>query len=480
MDPSPKAPAAARDEAAAASAAAEEQLTRALESLDGAAREALRAEVAQASLESGFTWERPAGGYDPVPLMLRPRVWTRSQAATVQRACLALRDGIARLLPAWLEDPAVRALLPVTDYEGEQVRTLARAGPPLHDAFLFARLDALVDCTAPDWERTLAFLEPNVVGVGGTRYTALGERVWNAVVRPRLAAPPLLPPLDSRLLLRDALVDRARALGLAEPVRVAMVEDLRETFGTNELRYIAAHLTVQGTPTHHVDVRALEWRGAQLYADGHPVDLVYRFPELRELEELDDGRCLAPLWRAFAENRVVSTLGGDFDHKSTFELFTSPRFERLFTPEQRQLFARHVLWTRLVTPRRTEGPDGKELDLVPFVRAGQQELVLKPNRSYGGQGVTIGPEVTVQAWGARIEEALANPGAWVVQAYRPLPRQPFPVFEDGACRREELAMVSGFYATHRGVTSMGRVARQSVVNLSQRGSSLVPQVTIEG
>jgi hypothetical protein len=263
------------------------------------------------------------------------------------------------------------------------------------------------------------------------------------------------------------------------PPRIAMIEDLRETFGTNELRYIAAHLSALGTPTQHVDVRALEWRGAQLYADGRPIDLVYRFPELRELEELDDGACLQPLWRAFAENRVVSTVGGDFDHKSTFELFTSPRFASLFSAEQRATFARHVLWTRLVAERRTEGPQGQAVDLAPFIRDHQRALVLKPNRSYGGQGVTIGPDVTASDWTARLDEALQSPGAWVVQAFRPLPRQPFPVFENGVCSREELAMVSGFYATDRGVTSMGRVSQQSVVNLSQSGSSLVPQVTIE-
>ena len=148
--------------------------------------------------------------------------------------------------------------------------------------------------------------------------------------------------------------------------------------------------------------------------------------------------------QAAPANPVVSTLGGDFDHKSTFELFTSPRFTHLFSPEQRAVFARHVLWTRLVTERRTEGPDGVSIDLAPFIRDHRHALVLKPNRSYGGQGVTIGPDLSNAEWASRLDEALANPGAWVVQAFRPLPRQPFPVFAnrlEGVGRAEKYRLL---------------------------------------
>lgn len=458
----------------------EPALAAALTALSEPEYAALEAELRQASLESGFTWERRDGGYDPVPLMLRPRVWTSAQAEFVRRACLTIQGALARLLPAYLEHAAVREVLPLSGYEESRVRALVASGPPLGDQHLFARLDAIIDCAAPDWEKSLAFLEPNVVGVGGTRYTALGELVWDRVVKPRLGELPLLPPLDSRKLLLDSLVDRARALGLGEKPRIALVEDLRDTFGTNELRLIAEHFRRLGVFATHVDVRSLSWDGSRLLANGEPVDLVYRFPELRELEELDDGSALLPLWRAFDQNRVVSTLAGDFDHKSTFELFTSARFAKLFTEAEQRVFRRHMLWTRLLTERRTEGPQGAEIDLVPWVRDHREELVLKPNRSYGGYGVTIGPEVNDCSWDDRIAEAMKHPGHWVVQSFRPLPRQEFPVRRGQGWATEELLMVSGFYATARGVTSMGRVSRAAVVNLSQRGASLVPQVTVRG
>jgi len=481
MAPSLAQPPLDREEAPAPAAPAlEAALESALLQLPVDAFAALSQELEQASLDSGFTWERRDGGYDSVPLQLRPRVWTTRQCEFVRHACLTVQGALARLLPAWLDDAAVREVLTLAPYEEDRVRALARSGADLRDQNLFARLDAIIDTTSPTWDRTLAFLEPNVVGVGGVRYTALGEQLWEKVVRPRLGNAPILPPLDSRQLMLEHLQDRARALRLGGPLRVALIEDLRDTFGTNELRLIAEYFRSHGAQAHHVDVRTLEWDGNQLLAAGHPVDLVYRFTELRELEELDDGKVLNPLWHAFDANRVVSTLAGDFDHKSTFELFTSARFASHFTDAERRVFARHVLWTRLVKERRTDGPDGDELDLAPFVRRHRAELVLKPNRSYGGQGVVIGAEVNDETWGARLQEALAQPGGWVVQRFRPLPRQAFPVRRGDGWEHEELLVVCGFFATLRGVTAMGRASRAAVVNLTQRGASLVPHVRIDG
>ncbi|MBS2031889.1 MAG: hypothetical protein JST54_28590 [Deltaproteobacteria bacterium] len=481
MAPSLATPPLDRDEPPEPAAPAlEAELERALLQLPPDAYRDLAHDLQQASLATGFTWERRDGGFDPVPLQLRPRVWTTRQCEFVRHACLTVQGALARLLPAWLDDAAVREVLPLAPYEEDRIRALARSGADLGDQNLFARLDAIIDPTSPTWDRTLAFLEPNVVGVGGVRYTALGEKLWAEVVRPRLGNAPILPPLDSRQLMLEHLQDRARGLGLRGPLRVALVEDLRDTFGTNELRLIAEYFRSQGAKAHHVDVRTLSWDGNQLLAAGQPVDLVYRFPELRELEELDVGKALHPLWQAFDANRVVSTLAGDFDHKSTFELFTSARFTSHFTDAERRVFARHVLWTRLMKERKTDGPDGAELELVPFVRRHRAELVLKPNRSYGGQGVVIGAEVNDETWDARLHEALSQPGGWVVQRFRPLPRQAFPVRRGDGWDHEELLVVCGFFATLRGVTAMGRASRAAIVNLTQRGASLVPHVRIEG
>ena len=52
--------------------------------------------------------------------------------------------------------------------------------------------------------------------------------------------------------------------------------------------------------------------------------------------------------------------------------------------EERQVFRRHILWTRILSDRRTLLPDGQNGDLLPYVRREYESLVLKPNRNYGG------------------------------------------------------------------------------------------------
>ena len=94
---------------------------------------------------------------------------------------------------------------------------------------------------------------------------------------------------------------------------------------------------------------------------------------------------------AFASHRAVSSLGGDFDHKSIFELFSSNHFDRYFTAGERRIFRSHVPWTRLVRETFTDGPDGSKIDLPGYVYHSPHSLVLKPNRSFGGDGIVIGP-----------------------------------------------------------------------------------------
>jgi hypothetical protein len=99
---------------------------------------------------------------------------------------------------------------------------------------------------------------------------------------------------------------------------------------------------------------------------------------------------------------------GDFDHKSCFEILTDASIaERLFSPEDRRLFARHVLWTRVVGPRNTTLPRGGEGDLLEYARKNREQLVLKPNRGYGGKGVMLGAATESAEWDQLLNEAAA-------------------------------------------------------------------------
>jgi uncharacterized circularly permuted ATP-grasp superfamily protein len=172
----------------------------------------------------------------------------------------------------------------------------------------------------------------------------------------------------------------------------------------------------------------------------------------------------------FKRNQMVSSMAGDFDHKSTFELLTDSRFSQFFTPSERQILRRHVLWTRMLSPRKTTDPLGDEVDLLEFTSANRDALVIKPNRSYGGDRILIGHSVSEGEWCAAIDQAVAEPGDWVVQRLANITAYEFPVAQpDQSISVQPFYMVVGFAPTKYGTAVLGRASQKQVINVAQRG-----------
>lgn len=58
-------------------------------------------------------------------------------------------------------------------------------------------------------------------------------------------------------------------------------------------------------------------------------------------------------------------------------------------------------------------PDGGEL--LPYIRQQHGQMVLKPNRSYGGDRVVLGHLIDRAEWDREVDRALADDEHWVVQ-----------------------------------------------------------------
>jgi hypothetical protein len=201
---------------------------------------------------------------------------------------------------------------------------------------------------------------------------------------------------------------------------------------------------------------------------------VYRDYEVRELAAMEKtGENVRPMKHLFRKNQVVSSLAGDFDHKSCFEVLSDPRFAQYFTMEERNVFRRHVLWTRGLREATTTDPTGETIDLLEFVRKNREALVIKPNRSYGGESVYIGPSVSDAEWDGAIETALKEPYAWVVQRLARIAVYEFPIVsEERHVVTAPFYVVVGLAPTKYGVAVLGRASQKQVVNVAQRGGML--------
>ncbi len=219
---------------------------------------------------------------------------------------------------------------------------------------------------------------------------------------------------------------------------------------------------------HAVDAQRLQF--------GRVVDLVYRdYAVIDLLEAEEEGTDLRPMRALFAQNRVVSSIASELDQKSCWELFTDPDLvPRHFDSDDRRFFQRHIPWTRVLGERRTTLPDGVRAELLPYVRRERERLVLKPNRSYGGQGVLVGAHATESRWDQAITDALADTDRWVVQSALTLPVTELPVaLADGSVALEPFFIVLGFAASTYGLATLARASQEHVVNVAQRGGVAV-------
>ncbi len=419
------------------------------------------------------------GKIEPVRIMLRPLLIMPEQLSYLHSVCMRIVDALKRLPDLYLQDPAVRALLALGPEEHAWLEDTWRQ-PGRTSNPLYGRLDAVCDFTSARWQDSLQFLEPNLSGVGGIHLGPLAETLVMRDVVPTIEShdPDLAIelPRDQRDLFLQVLLDHARSLG--RPGNdICLIEPKYVAEGPNEQSHLVTYYRAQrGIELCHADPRELRLEGDEVYYEDTRIDVAYRDYEIRDLLALEReaGTKLDAVRALFRQNRMVSSIGGDLDHKSCWEILTDDTLAaRYFSAAERHLFHRHVLWTRVLSERTTTLPRGHG-DLPEFVRAHREELVIKPNRGYGGTGVHVGAATNEADWDALIGRALRSAddpqASWVVQSATALPVHMFPVLDaSGRAHNEPFYAVMGFAPTDHGLGIICRVSQKQVVNVAQHG-----------
>ena len=421
-----------------------------------------------------------AGQAEVIPVLMRPTGILPDQLAYLHFVALTLINAVKRLPDLYIQDFGVRGIVPLTPPEEKWLWD--NWGPNHRENNpVFGRLDAVLDLTSPMWKDSLHFMEPNLSGVGGIHLIPNVEQLLAAVVMPALA--PHAPGLrleagqDLRELFIQEVLDHLEGIG-RRGRNICFVEPKYSDDGPVEQECLAEYYAKRhGLNIFHADPSELYLVDNEVMFKGRVVDVIYRDYEIRDMLaiEQDDGVDIRPLRHLFKQNRVISSLAGDFDHKSSWEILTDPQYtQKYFSADERQVFRRHVLWTRVIGQRRASLPDGELVDLLEYVRKERDLLVLKPNRSYGGDRVVIGPAVSQGEWEAALGEAARGAAdaddQWVVQRLARIPVYEFPVVDDdGALHAEPFYTVMGLAPTKYGLSVLGRASQKMVVNVAQRG-----------
>ena len=432
--------------------------------------ECLRSEASQRHLIYLREGERETIRVLPCPLTVLPE-----QLAYVHYVTLTIQNALKRLPELYMQDFAVRDVLRLSP--GEEEWLWKCWGPSQRENNpVFGRLDAMIDFTSPMWKTSLCFVEPNLSGVGGLHLIPTCERIVAEVVLPQLRKQDggleLELGQDIRELLIQEVLDHAEAIN--RPVRnICFIEPKYSGSGPDEQEELARYYHDRhGLRILHADPSELTLQDEEVYYEGEPIDVAYRDYAVYDLLDLKgEGVDIEPMFALFRQNRILSSITAELDQKSCWEVLTDPQLtQKYFSADERQIFRRHILWTRVLSDRRTTLPNGEPGSLLDFVRKEQESLVLKPNRAYGGQGVVIGPSVDHAEWEAALERGLKDADRWVVQQVATIPLREFPILgPDGSVHLEPFYTVMGFAPTKYGLAILGRASQKQVVNVAQRG-----------
>jgi uncharacterized circularly permuted ATP-grasp superfamily protein len=200
------------------------------------------------------------------------------------------------------------------------------------------------------------------------------------------------------------------------------------------------------------------------------------------LEQLGDNAIEHPLVQAYRDHKVciANNFRAKLLHKKAiFALLSDESVTAGAGVEAQQcaLLERHVPWTCVVEQGRTTY-QGQEIDLISFVMAERERLVLKPNDDYGGKGVKIGWETDGETWKQAVAEALDHP--YVVQERVHIAYEDFPAWRGDRLEIGRRLVDTDpflFGAEIQGVLT--RLSSVTLLNVTAGGGSTVPTMLLE-
>jgi hypothetical protein len=411
-------------------------------------------------------------GDRPLSRVLRPHFYFREHWDYLRRETGIVLKAFARIHAAARERADVRAQLALEPYEEQ----LFHLDDHIEVPWTSSRLDAFFSVD----EYLLSFVEYNAETPAGIGYGDVLADVFMQLEPMRQFQQQYhveyLPGLGQ---LQDALLRGYAQWGGREEPRIAIV-DWAEVPTRSEHEITRQYFERHGIQSVLADPRAMEYRDGALWSGDFRVNLIYKrvlVSELMERMGIDN-----PLVRAVRERAALMTNSLSaklLAKKASLAVLSDERNAWLFSAEQQRAIADHIPWTRCVEDRRTLF-HGQEVDLLPFISANRDRLVLKPNDEYGGKGVLMGWHCTADEWDAALRTALTTP--YVVQESVKVVYRDFPmILPDGTLDISARFVDADPYVFY-GETVGGcltRLSSEALLNVTAGGGSVVPMFVIE-
>ncbi len=404
--------------------------------------------------------------------VLRPRFLTTEQYRFIQSSMRVLLGAFDRVYRRAIADAAFRKQFGLADWE----ETLVQADPGFRNPSPTSR----IDCFFMTETGELKLTEFNTETPAAIAYNdVLTEVFYGLPVMREFLRRFEARPLPGRHSLMHALLDAYRQWSRRRQAPRIAILDWREVPTYSEFVLFDEYFKSQGLQSVIADPREVEYRNGRLWAEGFPVDLIYKRVLISEL--VDRGGIDHPVVRAVRDRAVcmVNAFRCKILHKkASLAVLSDERNAGQFTAEERAAIDAHIPWTRRVEERRTQY-QGQSIDLIPHVLAHRERFVLKPDDEYGGKGIVLGWETAVSEWERAVTGAMTEPS--VIQDRASIPREPYPSLVDGKVQFIERMLDTNPYVYDGTYVDgcMTRLSTAALLNVSAGGGSTVATFVVE-
>ena len=430
------------------------------------------AESSRRMLDEGLERARLIFGGRRLSPYLRPHFVTEQDWARVTGVCETVWRAIQKVKDAAVEDSALVDELGLTETE----RELVSIDPGYKEVSPTARLDSFLTDDA------YSFVELNGENPAGIAFADAAFDVFSQLpVMRRFAESYNVRPLYGRRMMLDVLLrtyEEFLGRRADRKPRIAIV-DLKDVPTTQEFELFKEFFEREGCPALICSPDELEWTKNRLRAGDFEIDIVYKRLLVNEyIPIIEEYPALLNAYRA-GDVCLVNSFRSKLIHKKAlFAVLTDERHARLFADDERAAIRSHVPWTRRVRAEHTDY-FGRQVDLLEFIAARRDRLVLKPNDDYGGHGIYIGWNTDEIAWNEALRGALAN-GDYLVQERVPTAREVFPALQpDGTVEfAEQLVDLDPLLFHGKVGSAFTRLSFTELANVSS-GGGMVPTFIID-
>ena len=429
------------------------------------------AEASRALLDEGLENAKLIFGGRRLSPYLRPHFVLETDWQRIRQICETVWSAIQKVKDAAVADPHVVDDLGLTEIE----RELVSIDPGYEAVSPTSRLDSFLTSSA------YSFVELNGESPAGIAYADAAYDIFSSLpVMKEFAADYNLRAMYGKgSMLHVLLSSYAEFIGRKpeRPPRIAIV-DLADVPTVKEFELFREFFERVGCPSVICTPQELEFTNGRLSVSGQEIDIVYKRLLVNEyLPIMRDYPALLNAYRAGAICMVNSFRSKLIHKKALFAVLTDPRHASLFSETELEAIRAHVPWTRVVRDEHTDY-FGREINLLDFIRADNERLVLKPNDDYGGHGITIGWNVDQRGWDDAINNALAN-GDYLVQERVPTARETFPALtDDGRIEfAEQLVDLDPLLFNGKVGSAFTRLSFTELANVSS-GGGMVPTYII--